>query len=103
VKLWESCGARWVAVCCRLQATDATVKLGEVANSVGKRGWVGARVLLGVCHRRCWGGKGYRSACAGIRRPLECRLGRESARARILPSPARKGDQTLNASLLPIH
>jgi len=31
--------------------------LGEVADSVGKRGWVGAHVPRGVCHM-CWGGKG---------------------------------------------
>jgi len=90
-------------VCCRLQAADARLKLGEVADSVGKRGWVVARVPRGVCRRWCWGEKGSLNASAGIWRPEECRLQREWARA-LADCRHRRERATghASASLIPI-
>jgi len=47
-----------VEVCRRLHATDTPCKLGEVADSVRKRDWLGAHVPQGVCPRGCSGARG---------------------------------------------
>ena len=58
MKRWKGGGERWMEVCRRLHATDTSCKLGKVADSVRKRGWVGAHVPQGVCPRGCSGARG---------------------------------------------
>jgi len=106
VKWWEGCGGRLVVVCCRLQATDAPLKLGWPILSESVAGWAP------VCHEASVTGSAGTAGTSAMparasgglwiqRNSMECRLGRECAHTRRLPPPARKGDRTRKCELDP--